>query len=77
MTTVILLSANDAAAVRGPSAETPAAALDPRPLTDGRYILPAAVLSDTLHVEDWPRLGALPQADLSTIAHLLPPEPVL
>jgi len=72
MSLVILLSSAQAAAVRGVSAETSLAALEPRPLTDGRFFLGVEVLADPSHAEHWPLLSSLPQADYDTIASLVP-----
>ena len=73
MPTVILLTAAQADAVRGPSNEAPTqAALLPVALTDGRYILGVEVLTDPLHAEDRAFLAALPTTDATAIAGLLP-----
>ncbi|NQW52159.1 MAG: hypothetical protein HQ465_13065 [Rhodospirillales bacterium] len=73
MATVILLTAAQADAIRGPSGEAPAlAALKPVQLTDGRYILGVEVLSDTLHTEYWPLLEGLPRASVEDIYDLIP-----
>ena len=45
MSTVILLTAAQATQVRGTSAETALSALQPVPLSDGRYILGVEVLT--------------------------------
>lgn len=69
----IILSANEAGSVSGPSTETPAlAALQPIALTDGRFILGDEVLSDPAHAEHLAFLSTLPKADLATITPLLP-----
>lgn len=68
MTTVILLAAEDAALVRGPSATVEGAALAPVATADGRYALPLAVLDDPAHVAHRPLLASLSTADASTIA---------
>ena len=72
MSLVIVLTADQATAVRGVSAETSLAALEPRPLTDGRFFLGVEVLTDPAHAEHWPLLSTLPQADYDTIASLVP-----
>ena len=73
MPTVILLTAAQADAVRGPSNEAPTqAALLPVALTDGRYILGVEVLTDPLHVEARAFLTSLPTAAFADIAALLP-----
>jgi len=72
MTTLILLSAEDADAVRGTSAAVDWAALAPVALTDGRFILNVSVLTDPAHEAHWELLATLPQADLADIAHLIP-----
>jgi hypothetical protein len=71
MTTLILLSADDADAVRGPSATVEGAALWPIVLTDGRYILSTRVLADAAHAAHRERLAALPTADETDVAALL------
>jgi hypothetical protein len=60
----VILTAVEADQVRGPSAVTPAAALNPIPRQAGKFILPIAVLSDPSHAAHWEFLGALPQLDL-------------
>jgi hypothetical protein len=72
MTTLILLSAEDAGAVRGPSATVEGAALEPIALTDSRFILPIAVLDDPAHAAHRELLAGLPTADLADIVALLP-----
>jgi hypothetical protein len=72
MSTVILLTAADADKVRGVSAETPLAALDPARLTDGRFFLGVEVLSDPAHAEDRDFLSTLPRVDYASIASLIP-----
>lgn len=73
MTQFIILSSNEAGAVRGPSNGLPVlAALEPVALTDGRFILGVEVLADPMHAGHATFMGALPQADLTTIAPLLP-----
>jgi hypothetical protein len=75
MASVILLSADDAAHVRGMSDETPLASLQPLPLTDGRFYLGVEVLADPAHAEFHDYLSALPQVDYSEIASLVPSTP--
>lgn len=72
MTTLILLSAADAEAVRGPSVTVEGAALEPIALTDGRFILPVAVLADPAHAAHRALLAGLPTAEMADIAALLP-----
>lgn len=73
MTMVILLNAEQAEHVRGPSARRPAmACLEPMPLTDGRFFLGAQVLADPDHAAQAEYLGALPQDGYAAIAHLVP-----
>ena len=69
MTTLILLNAGQADAVRGPSATVEGAALEPVALPDGRFILPLAVLDDPAHSQHRALLAGLPTvnaADLPT-----------
>jgi hypothetical protein len=73
MTALILLSSDDAKAVRGPSATVEGAALEPVALTDGRFLLPVAVLDDIAHAAHRTLLADLPTADSADIAALLPP----
>jgi hypothetical protein len=71
--TFILLSANEAGSVSGPSTETPnLAALRPVELTDGRFILGDEVLTDPAHAEHLAFLSTLPTVELAGIASLLP-----
>lgn len=72
---VMLLSAEQADAVRGPSAQTAAAALSPQPLTDGSFFLGLAVLDDPAHAEHHDVLVACPVVDYSTLASRLPAPP--
>lgn len=68
----ILLSANEAGSVSGPSTEAPAlAALQPIALNDGRFILGAEVMTDPAHAEHWAFLSTLPTVELAGIASLL------
>jgi len=69
---VILLAAAEADQVRGPSAIVESAALAPVALTDGRFILPTAVLDDPAHAAHRDFLAGLPQAELSSISNLIP-----
>jgi hypothetical protein len=72
---VIILSANEAGAVSGPSSATPSlAAIRPVPLIDGRFILGTNVLTDPAHAAHHDFMSTLPQADLATITVLLPAE---
>lgn len=72
MSRVILLTAEQAASVVGPSRDAPdLAALQPVALSDGRYILGVEVLDDPLHAEDRAFLAGLPQAEAEDIAALL------
>lgn len=76
MSSFIVLTAAQAAHVRGPSDEAPLfAALDPVALGDGRFILGAEVLADPLHAEDRMFLSGLPQVDFATVQSLLPVMP--
>ncbi|RKK04821.1 hypothetical protein EBE87_20280 [Pseudoroseomonas wenyumeiae] len=54
----IILTADQAEAVRGPTA--PGAALDPRPLQSGAWALPVRVLLDPAHEMHHALLGDLP-----------------
>ena len=72
MNTVIVLTAAQADVVRGVSNETPLAALVPALLTDGRFFLGVAVLSDRVHERHWPLLSTCPQVDYATLAALIP-----
>jgi hypothetical protein len=72
MLNVIILTAQQADQVRGPSAEAPnMAALAPVGLTDGRFILGVEVLSDPAHAQHWAFLATLAQADVSAVASLM------
>ncbi len=73
MATVILLTAGQADAVRGPSSEAPElAALVPVALTDGRFYLGVEVLADPDHATHATLLGGLAQADFADLAAFLP-----
>ena len=67
MTTLILLNAGQADAVRGPSATVEGAALEPIALVDGRFILPLAVLEDPAHALHRAPLAALPTANAADL----------
>ena len=67
MSTMIVLTSDEAAAVRGPSASVPHAALMPVELEDGRYVLPTAVLDDPAHDEHYDMLLGLPTAEESEL----------
>ena len=60
--------------MRGPSATVESAALAPIALTDGRFILPIAVLDDSAHAAHHDVLAGLPTAEVEEVAHLLPDE---
>lgn len=72
MSALILLSAAEADAVRGPSGADPMSALEPVALTDGRFTLGIEVLDDPAHAAHRDVLAALPRADLAEISGLLP-----
>lgn len=72
MTTLILLTSSQADAVRGPSTTMEGAALEPIALTDGRFVLPVAVLDDPAHAAHRDFLAALPRATYADIAALVP-----
>jgi len=61
-TTMLILTAAEADALRGPSG--PGSALDPRPLDDGTFALPVAVLSDAAHAALQNALQGLQQRDV-------------
>lgn len=63
MAMFILLTAGEADFVRGPSAVTSAAALNPIERQGGVFILGVAVLSDPAHAAHWEFLGNLPHLD--------------
>ena len=75
MSDVILLTADQANQVRGPSVLTPLVGLMPVGLTDGRYYLPASVLGAPQFATAYAVLAALPTADFSTVQSLLPTGP--
>jgi hypothetical protein len=55
---MIILTAAQASNVQGQ--DTPFSALVPRPLNDGTFGLPEAVLTDPAHVSHWAALNVLP-----------------
>ena len=61
MATFILLDADQADSVRGPS--TPSAALNPIERDGGVFVLGVEVLTDPAHQAHWSYLSALPQLD--------------
>ena len=63
MTTMLILTEAQAEAVRGPTSSF--SALDPRPLTDGSFALPVAVLSDPAHAASQDALDGLPQRSVA------------
>ncbi|MDB5487500.1 MAG: hypothetical protein JWQ58_1215 [Reyranella sp.] len=63
MAMFILLTGEQADHVRGPSAVTPAAALNPIERQGAVFILGVAVLSDPPHAAHWAFLVNLPQLD--------------
>lgn len=68
--TFLILTAAVADQVRGPAGA--GAALDPRPLTGGRFVLPVAVLDDPAHADRRALLDGVPRGDLAEIVGLLP-----
>lgn len=72
MARFIILTAEQADQVRGPSASDPWATLDPVERQGGKFILGLRVLTDPAHEAHWEFLGALPQLDTSDPA--FPPE---
>ena len=70
MSTMILLTAGEAEAVRGPSGTVDHAALAPVALIDGRFILPAAVLDDPAHAEHHAMLATLPTEEEEALEDL-------
>lgn len=73
MSKLILLTVEQADAAEG--GDGTMAALRPVALTDGRFIVSAAVLADPAHAARWPLLAGLPQCEREEIAHLLPVTP--
>lgn len=74
MTSLILLTAEQADIVRGPSSVDPAAQIVPRPLMDGRYVLNAAILDAPAHAEHSALLASLPVEPLESIATFFYPD---
>lgn len=68
MQMMLLLTAEQAALVRGPSTIDPDAILEPIALPDGRYALPAQVLDDPVHRPHHKMLGATPWASIDPAA---------
>lgn len=66
---MIILTSEQAAAVRGPTA--PGSALDPIPLADGSYVLPEAVLADPAHAIRHEALAALPTREVALDEYLM------
>lgn len=66
----IILTADQAAKVRGRSPKAPWCAIDPQPLKDGTFALPEAVLTDPAHEDVAPLLKGLsvvPDKALDTV----------
>ena len=63
MAMYIVLTAEQADHVRGPSLSTPSAALLPIERQGGVYILGIEVLDDPAHAAHWEYLGGAPQMD--------------
>lgn len=61
----ILMTAEQADIVRGPSSSNPSAALNPIERVGPAFIFGVAVLGDAAHEQHWALLGALPQMDSS------------
>jgi len=59
----LLLNAEQAAHVRGPSATDPSSVLAPAVRQGGVYILPDTVLTAEAHEAHWEYLASLPQMD--------------
>jgi hypothetical protein len=72
MKIMLLLTAEQAALVRGPSANDPAAVLEPVALPDGRFAVPATVLDDPAHESFHEMLGSLPWASFTPLALSIP-----
>ena len=70
MSSIIILTAAEAEAVRGNS--TPMAAIEPVALMDGTFMLGIEVLTDPAHVKHLSMLSGLATADAQDIAALLP-----
>lgn len=60
---MIVLTAEEADQVRGIS--SPGAALEPRDLGDGRFVLPPEVLTDPAHDDKWETLRGFPIEDVT------------
>lgn len=65
---MIILTAEEADQVRGLS--SPGAALEPRDLGDGRFVLPLEVLDDPAHAEKWETLATFPVEDVTMPQHI-------
>ena len=65
MQIMLLLTAEQAARVRGPSDIDPDAVLDPIALPDGSFALPASVLDDPVHELHHQMLETLPWASMA------------
>lgn len=63
MSVLIILTAQQAASVTGPSKTNPQASCAPVPLADGTFALPVEMLKDPDHASIAGFLGALPQVD--------------
>lgn len=72
MATAIVLTAEQADEVRGVSSASELTALEPQPLTDGRFYLGAAVLDDPSHAEHRDLLASCPLVDFEDLRALLP-----
>ena len=75
MTTVVKLTIDQAAQVRGPSDVTTLAGLMPVALTDGTFYLPVSVLDAPQFAADRDFLASLPTTDFSNVQPLLPAAP--
>jgi len=65
---MLILTAELAEQVRGPTGH--GAALEPRPLADGTFALPARVLADPAHAEHHATLRDLPTREAAECAWL-------
>jgi hypothetical protein len=72
MTTVIKLTIDQAARVRGPSGASPLVGLMPVALTDGTFYLPVSVLDAPQFAADHDLLADLPATDFADVQPLLP-----
>lgn len=71
--TLIVFDAATATAVAGN--DSSGAALDPLPLSDGRFFLPSSVLTDPAHQAHWDALTAASTGkEWADIQALLPPQ---